>query len=314
MTGATGFLGGWVLDALARSGRSCVGVGSGDGDLRELSEALRILRTVEPHTVVHLAGLVGGIGIHASRRAELVRDNVLMGLQVLEAGRMAGVERILVAGTAAAYGEGAPVPSSERELGRELPGGSSRPYAMAKLLLGEALAGYRAQYGVEGGTLVFTNLYGPGDHFGDEAGHVVAALVPRFVTAADQGSPAVTVWGSGRATRDFLYVGDAAHAVVRAVETRLDADLPVNVGSGRETSIRALAEGLAKVTGFRGRIEWDESKPDGAPRRTLDVGRALELLGFSASTGLEDGLAATVAAYREAVPSGGGSSPPDPNE
>ncbi|NNM32455.1 MAG: NAD-dependent epimerase/dehydratase family protein [Gemmatimonadetes bacterium] len=299
MTGATGFLGRWVEDAVARSGRSCVGAGSGDGDLRELREALRLVRAVGPETVVHLAGLGGGIGIHASRQAELLRDNALMGLQVLEACRLAGVPRVILAGSAAAYGGGATVPSPESELGEALPTGSSRPYALAKLLLGEALAGYRTQFGLKGGTLVFTNLYGPGDHFGDDAGHVVAALVPRFVAAAAAAAPAVTVWGSGRPTRDFLYVGDAARAVVKAIETELDADLPVNVGSGRETSIRALAEGLAKVTGFDGRIEWDASKPDGAPRRALDVRRAEALLGFRATTGLHDGLAATVQAYRE---------------
>lgn len=249
--------------------------------------------------MIHLAGLVGGIGIHESRRAELVRDNVLMGLQVLEASRQAGVGRIIVAGTAAAYGEGAPVPSPESVLGSALPTGSSRPYAMAKLIVSEALAGYRKQFGLAGGTLVFTNLYGPGDHFGDEAGHVVAALVPRFVTAAEAGRETVTVWGSGQPTRDFLYVGDAARAVRKALEAGLDADLPVNVGSGLETSIRSLAEVLARVSGFGGRIEWDRSKPDGAPRRALDVRRAEALLGFRATTPLEEGLAATVEAYRE---------------
>ena len=252
-----------------------------------------------PGTVVHLAGLVGGIGIHASRRAELVRDNVLMGLHMLEASRRLGVDRFILAGTAAAYGAGATVPSPETELGVEMPAGSSRPYALAKLLLDEARVGYRKQYGLEGGTLVFTNLYGPGDHFGDEAGHVVAALVPRFVEAAESGAEAVSVWGSGRATRDFLYVEDAARAVVRAVESDLDADLPINVGSGRETSISVLAETLAAVTGFEGRIEWDVEKPDGAPRRTLNVRRAEAVLGFRAGTPLDVGLKATVAGYRE---------------
>ncbi|MDH3224953.1 MAG: NAD-dependent epimerase/dehydratase family protein [Gemmatimonadota bacterium] len=304
VTGATGFLGTWVMDVLTRSGVVAVGVGRAHGDLRELDEALALLERVRPGTIVHLAGLVGGIGIHGPRGGELVRDNVLMGLQILEAGRRADVERVILAGTAAAYPQSAPVPSREADLDSGMPGGTSRPYALAKRTVEEALRGYRTQYGMRGGTLVFTNLYGPGDHFGSEGGHVVAALVPRFVAAVETGADVVTVWGSGAPTRDFLFVEDGARAVFLSVVSDFDSDVPVNVGSGRETSIRVLAETLARVTGFEGRIVWDPSKPDGAPRRALDPTRAEEVLGFRATTSLADGLASTVEAYRSSGPGG----------
>ncbi|MGI9625563.1 MAG: NAD-dependent epimerase/dehydratase family protein [Longimicrobiales bacterium] len=299
VTGGTGFLGSHVVARARAAGRAVVGVGRADGDLLDLPQAERLLRGVRPRAVIHLAALVGGIGIHHSRAGELVRDNVLLGLNVLEAARLAGVQNVILAGTAAAYPASAPVPSKEEDLDQGLPAGSSRPYAMAKRTVEEAHRGYRSQYGLSGGTLVLTNLFGPGDHFGAEASHVVAALVPRFVDAADSGDSTVRVWGTGLPTRDFLYVEDGAEAVLRAVDV-LDSEVPVNVGSGRETSIAELARAVALAAGFKGAIDFDTTKPDGAPRRALDVGRAEEVLGFKAETTLEDGLRRTVASYRTA--------------
>lgn len=306
MTGGTGFLGTRVVARLAADGVDVVGVGRRDADLREPGETAALFREARPGAVVHLAGLVGGIGIHEARAADLVRENVLMGLHALEAARQSGAYRFILAGTAAAYPETAPVPSPEEALTLGLPTGTSRPYALAKRTVEEALNGYRTQHGMGGGTLVFTNLYGPGDHFGAEAGHVVAALVPRFVEAAREDRPDVLVWGTGQPTRDFLFVDDGARAVALALH-RLDAALPVNVGSGRETSIRELAEALARVVGFRGRLDFDETRPDGAPRRCLQVDRARALLDFAASTALEDGLRLTVEGYEHRLASGAGS-------
>lgn len=308
ITGGTGFLGGHTSRALKEAGWPVVTVGSEDADLTRFDDTLALLESVAPDTIVHLAGLTGGIGIHRSRGAELLFTNTMMGLHLLEAARLSGVRRVLVAGTAASYGSEAGIPSKEADLDRYLPSGSSVPYALAKRTVQEAHRLYRDQYGMGGGVLVLTNLYGPGDHFGEESSHVAAALVPRFVEAARTAAKEVTVWGTGSATRDFLYVEDAADAFVRSVE-RLDADGPVNIGSGRETSIRELAETLATESGFDGEIVWDTTKPDGAPRRTLDTSLAEELLGFQSGTHLSQGLRQTIDWYRTKTMEGPGRSP-----
>lgn len=298
VTGGNGFLGSHVRDALHRrgvAGDRLRAPSSAEADLRERAACRRAVGGAD--VVIHLAAKVGGIGLNQERPGELFFDTALMGIQLLEEARAAGVAKFVTVGTTCSYPKLTPVPFRETALWDGYPDETTGPYGLAKkmlLVMGDA---YRKQYGFSSIHLIPTNLYGPRDHFDERSGHVIPSLIRRFLEAAERGAEEVAVWGTGRATREFLYVIDAAEGICAAAERYDDAE-PVNLGSGVETPIRELVERIALATGFSGRIAWDASRPDGQPRRSLDVSRARDRFGFAATTPLDDGLAATVAWYR----------------
>jgi GDP-L-fucose synthase len=241
---------------------------------------------------------VGGIGHNRAHPGELLYDNLIMGVQLIEAARRWGAGKIVIAGTICAYPKFAPVPFREEDLWNGYPEETNAPYGLAKKMLLVQAQAYRAQYGTNAIYLLPVNLYGPGDNFNPESSHVIPALIRRFTEAAAAGEEEVVVWGDGTPTREFLYVEDAAEGIVLAAE-RYDGAEPVNLGSGSEISIRELAETIARAAGFTGRITWDTSKPNGQPRRKLNVERAEKLFGFRAQTPFETGLQRMVEWYRE---------------
>lgn len=251
-----------------------------------------------PQIVVHLAAEVGGIGANRANPGRYFYANAAMGINVIEESRRVGVDKVVQVGTVCAYPKHTPVPFREDDLWNGYPEETNAPYGIAKKSLLVMLQAYREQYGLNGIYLLPVNLYGPGDNFDLETSHVIPALIRKFVTARDSSAPSVDVWGTGSASREFLYVEDAARAIVLATE-RYDGADPVNVGAGREVTIRELVETIATITGFRGSIRWDRTKPDGQPRRMLDTSRARELFGFEAMVSLEDGLSRTASWWQE---------------
>jgi GDP-L-fucose synthase len=294
VTGGTGFLGQHVCDELARAGAKVEPVGRARFDLRSRAEIDRMLAETRPAAVVHLAAVVGGIGANRAHPGRFLYENAVMGLELLDACRVAGVAKTIVAGTVCAYPKHTPVPFREEHLWDGYPEETNAPYGLAKKLLLTQAQAYRAEYGMNAVYLLPVNLYGPGDNFDLETSHVIPAMIRKFAEARDSEAPAVTLWGDGSATREFLYVEDAAVAFRLAVE-RYDGPEPINVGSGQEISIKDLSSLVAAATGYQGEILWDPTKPNGQPRRCLDVGRARERLGFKAKVGLEEGLARTTA-------------------
>jgi GDP-L-fucose synthase len=300
VTGGTGFLGRRLTAALRTRGCAAVaGLGSGDYDLRRVDEVARLYRELQPTLVVHLAAVVGGIGANRERPAEFFFDNLTMGLHVIDQAWRAGVPKVVIAGTVCAYPKFAPVPFSEADLWNGYPEETNAPYGLAKKALLVQSQAYRAQYGFNSIFLLPGNLYGPGDNFDPRSSHVIPALIRRCFEAVDEGRERIEVWGDGSASREFLYVDDAAEGILRAAE-RYDGGEPVNLGSGREILIRDLVHKIADEVGYGGTIAWDASKPNGQPRRQLDVSRAERLFGFKASTSFEDGLRQTVDWYRTA--------------
>ena len=297
VTGGTGFVGRRLVARLGAAGCGAVtGLGRGDYDLRQADEAARLYRDTSPTLVIHLAAVVGGIGANRERPAEFFLDNLLMGAYVLDQAWRAGVQKVVNIGTVCAYPKFAPVPFREDDLWNGYPEETNAPYGLAKkaiLVQGQA---YRQQYGYNSIFLLPSNLYGPGDNFDPRASHVIPALIRKCAEAVDAGSDRIDVWGDGSATRDFLYVDDAVEAILLAAEHYNDSE-PVNIGSGRETSIATLVERIAEFSGFRGSIVWDGSKPNGQPRRRLDVSRARDRFGFRARTDFDDGLRRTVEWY-----------------
>jgi GDP-L-fucose synthase len=302
VTGGGGFLGGAVMRMLDELGADARIVRSADFDLREpraCEEALDGARVV-----LHLAARVGGIGFNRRNPAPLAYDNLMMGCNVFEAARLRGVEKLVAACSVCAYPKFTPVPFSEDELWSGYPEESNAPYGLAKKMLIVLSDAYRRQYGLDSCVPVIANLYGPNDNFDLEDSHVIAAMVHKYVVAAERGDPDVTLWGTGEPSREFLYVDDAARALLLAAE-RLDSSEPVNVGTGQETKIRDLARMVSELTGFEGETVWDTSRPDGQPVRYLDVSRAEELIGFRAEVPIEEGLRRTIESFRdEHVPAG----------
>lgn len=297
VTGGAGFLGAAVVRALRARGLPADRIRvprSRTDDLRDMGACLRAVEGAD--VVIHLAGRVGGIGYNRERPGELFYDNLLMGVQLLEAARRAGVRKFVAVGTVCAYPKLTPVPFRESDLWNGYPEETNAPYGLAKKMLLVQGDAYRQQYGLQTIYLVPTNLYGPGDHFEPDRSHVIPALIQKVADALARGDDHIDVWGTGLATRDFCYVADAAEAVALAAE-RYEAADPVNIGSGRETSIRDLAETVCRLMRFEGAIRWDASKPDGQPRRWLDTSRAHQAFGFSARTSLEDGLRNTIEWY-----------------
>jgi GDP-L-fucose synthase len=294
VTGGTGFLGRHVCRELESVGAKVEPVGRARYDLRHRLEIDRMLADTRPDAVVHLAAVVGGIGANRAHPGQFLYENAIMGLELLDACRVAGVEKTVVAGTVCAYPKHTPVPFREEHLWDGYPEETNAPYGLAKKLLLAQCQAYRAEYGMNAIYLLPVNLYGPGDNFDLETSHVIPAMIRKFVEAKSVGAPSVGLWGDGTPTREFLYVEDAARAFRLALE-RYDGSEPINLGSGGEISINGLARVIADATAYQGELLWDLSKPNGQPRRCLDTQRAQKLLAFEAEVGLEEGISSTVA-------------------
>lgn len=294
VTGGSGFLGSFVVEALQSRGcREVFTPRHAEYDLRDRDQIVRLYETVRPHVVIHLAAVVGGIGANSQNPGRFFYDNAIMGIQLIEYGRQYGIEKFVAAGTVCAYPKHAHVPFREDELWEGYPEETNAPYGLAKKMMLVQSQSYRAQYGFNGIFLLPVNLYGPRDNFDLETSHVIPALIRKCFEAKENGHEEIVLWGDGSPTREFLYAEDAAEGIVLAAE-RYDGDLPVNLGTGEEISIRDLAELIASEVGFTGRIVWDTTKPNGQPRRGLDVSRAKELFGFTAAHRLRDGIPKTV--------------------
>ena len=299
VTGGAGFLGRRVVAALrARGAGDVVVPRQADYDLVEREACRRLLGEHRPELVVHLAARVGGIGANRANPGRFFYDNLMMGVQLLEECRLHHVAKVVTVGTICSYPKLTPVPFREDDLWAGYPEETNAAYGLAKKMLLVQGQAYRQQYGMNAVHLLPVNLYGPGDNFDPEKSHVIPALVRKFSDALDSGADHVVAWGTGRASREFLYVDDAAEAVLLAAE-RYDGAEPVNVGAGFEITIRDLAASIARLIGFKGEVRWDASQPDGQPRRSLDTARAERRFGFRAAVGLEDGLRRTIAWYRE---------------
>jgi len=301
VSGGNGFLGSFVVEKLRAAG--CVELfspRSRDYDLREKSQAEKLFRDAKPDIFIHLAAVVGGIGANRSNPGKFFYDNATMGINAIEAARVAGIEKFVCAGTICSYPKFTPVPFREGDLWNGYPEETNAPYGLAKKMLLVQLQAYRQQYGMNGIYLTPVNLYGPRDNFDLESSHVIPALIRKCRDAKAQNSSEIVAWGTGSATREFLYVEDAAAAIVGAAEKYAKAD-PVNLGSGEEISIKSLLEQICEATGYRGAIRWDATKPDGQPRRCLDTSRAAAEFGWRASTNMRDGLKKTIAWYEEHV-------------
>ncbi|TMK39899.1 MAG: GDP-L-fucose synthase [Actinobacteria bacterium] len=298
VTGGAGFVGGALVRDLKQVGAEVRVVRSAQHDLRDPAAARAALDGAQ--YVFHLAANVGGIGYNRRNPAPLVYDNMVMAANVFEQARQAGVSKLVSACTVCAYPKFTPTPFSEDELWNGYPEETNAPYGLAKKMMIVLSDAYRRQYEFDSVVPMVVNLYGPRDHFSLEDSHVIPAMIRKFHEAVVDGLEEVVMWGSGKPSREFLYVDDAARALALAAE-HLQTSEPVNVGTGLETSIAELAHTIARHTGFEGRIEWDTSKPDGQPSRCLDVSRAREQMGFAAEIDLEEGLRRTVEWYREHV-------------
>ncbi len=297
VTGGSGFLGRSVLDGLAARGASSVTApSSAEFDLRDRAAVAAMFAAHTPDLVIHLAARVGGIGANMARPADLYLDNLLMGTYVIDEARLRGTAKTVVVGTICSYPKFTPVPFSEDSLWQGYPEETNAPYGIAKLAQLVQLQSNRAQYGQHGIYLMPTNLYGPRDKFNPAVSHVIPALIKKAVDATESGADHIDVWGTGSASREFLFVDDAAEGILLAAE-RYDGADPVNLGADRELPIRDLVEIIVELVGFGGEVRWDTSKPDGQPRRGVDGSRAAKLFGFRAATSFEDGLRATIDWY-----------------
>ncbi|MBI3392054.1 MAG: GDP-L-fucose synthase [Nitrospirae bacterium] len=306
VTGGTGFLGRRLVALMKERGYADVlGLGRRDFDLVRVSEIERMYESIRPRVVIHLAAVVGGIGANRAHPGRFFYENAIMGIELMEKGRLAGVEKFVAVGTICAYPKFTPVPFREEALWNGYPEETNAPYGLAKKMMLVQGQAYRQEYGFNAIYLLPVNLYGPGDNFDPETSHVIPALIRKCVEARESGADEVVVWGDGSPTREFLYVDDAAEAIVLATE-RYDGAEPVNIGFGDEIAIRDLVGLIAEETGFKGRFAWDTSKPNGQPRRCLDVSRAEALFGFRAKTSFRDGLRRAVEWYEARAKSSSG--------
>jgi GDP-L-fucose synthase len=298
VTGGTGFLGSYVLEGLRRRGAGLIAApASTEYNLVEPGRAESLLRATRPNLVLHLAAHVGGIGANQTRPAEFLYDNLVMGAQLIDAAWKTKVEKVVVVGTVCSYPKFTPVPFREEDLWNGYPEETNAPYGLAKKMLLAQAQAYRKQYGFNAVYVIPANLYGPRDNFNLETSHVIPALIRKCLEAREADHPTVVIWGDGTPTREFLYAEDAAEGILLAAEHYNSGD-PVNLGSGSEVSIRDLARSIARITQFAGKLEFDTRRPNGQPRRSLDVSRAQARFGFQARTPLEEGLQRTVAWYQ----------------
>jgi GDP-L-fucose synthase len=318
VTGGAGFLGSFVVEKLKERGCKDIFVPrSKDYDLVEMDAVKKLYQDARPDMVIHLAAKVGGIGANRANPGKFFYDNLMMGTQMMEIGRQVGIEKFVAIGTICAYPKFTPIPFRERDLWNGYPEETNAPYGLAKKMLLVQAQAYRQQYGFNAIYLLPVNLYGPGDNFDPETSHVIPALIKKFIDAkikangkqesvssnaacciapTSDSPPTVVVWGTGKPTREFLYVEDCAEAIVLAAE-RYNKPDPINIGAGFEISIKDLVNLIVKLTNFKGDIFWDNSRPDGQPRRSLDTGRAYKEFGFKAHISLEEGLRKTIDWY-----------------
>lgn len=297
ITGGAGFLGSHIVAKLQDRGVTDIVIPRKDQfDLRSKSACAEVVKGAD--IVIHLAANVGGIGYNRDFPGSLFYDNLLMGVHMMEEARLAGVSKFVAIGTICAYPKFAPIPFKEDDLWNGYPEETNAPYGLAKKMMLVQSTAYRSQYGFNSIFLLPVNLYGPGDNFSEKSSHVIPALIKKFVESKAQHKPSVTVWGTGKATREFCYVGDAAEGIVLATEHYNESN-PVNIGAGFEISIKDLVEKIRGLVGYTGEIIWDTTKPDGQPRRMLDVTRAKEKFGYSSTTNFDAGLKETITWYRK---------------
>lgn len=294
VTGGAGFLGSFVVDQLRMKGcRQIVIPRSRDYDLVQMEAVRQLYGDAKPDVVIHLAARVGGIGANQANPGRFFYDNLMMGTQLIEVGRQHGLKKFVALGTICAYPKFAPIPFKEDDIWNGYPEETNAPYGLAKKMMLVQSQAYRQQYGFNSIVLFPVNLYGPRDNFDLDTSHVIPALIRKCAAAKEAGRDSITLWGDGSPTREFLYVEDAAEGILLAAE-QYDGNLPVNLGTGEEVAIRDLAGLIAAEVGFTGQIKWDTTKPNGQPRRCLDVSRAKQFFGFQARHGLRDGLKKTV--------------------
>ena len=299
VTGGSGFLGSFVVEKLGEKGCQDIFVPhSEEYDLRQLDVIQRLLKDTKPNMIIHLAARVGGIGANRAHPAEFFYDNLMMGVQLMHESWRAGINKFVAIGTVCAYPKFTPVPFKEDDLWNGYPEETNAPYGLAKKMLLIQAQTYRQQYGFNAIYLLPVNLYGQRDNFDLESSHVIPALIRKCIEAAKRNDDHIVVWGTGKPTREFLYVEDAAEGILLAAE-RYNGSEPVNLGSGMEISIHDLVHLIARLTGFKGKIVLDSSKPDGQPRRCLNTERAERVFGFRAKTSFEDGLRRTIKWYRK---------------
>jgi GDP-L-fucose synthase len=299
VTGGAGFLGSFVIDKLQKRGAKDIFIPNyPEYNLVNVEDINRMLETAKPDIIIHLAAQVGGIGANREHPAEYFYNNLMMGVQLMHRAWQTGVEKFVAIGTICAYPKFTPVPFKEEDLWIGYPEETNAPYGLAKKMMLVQAQAYRQQYGYNAIYLLPVNLYGPRDNFDPSSSHVIPALIRKCLEALDEGRDEIVVWGDGTPTREFLFAEDAAEGIVCASE-RYNGSEPVNLGSGREISIKDLVELIARLTGFSGKIVWDATKPNGQPRRGLDTLRAEEYFGFKAQTNFEEGLRQTIAWYRE---------------
>lgn len=294
VTGGAGFLGSFVVEQLKAKGYNDIVVPRRkDFDLTQQDDAYRLYTEFKPGAILHLAAEVGGIGANRDNPGRFMFANMAMGMHLIEGARKFGLKKFVQVGTICAYPKFASIPFREDELWNGYPEETNAPYGIAKKALLVMLQAYRQQYGLDGIYLLPVNLFGPRDNFDLHSSHVIPALIRKFVEAREKGASEVSAWGTGKASREFLYVEDCAAGIISAME-KYQSSEPVNLGNGREITIKDLTHLVADTTGFNGKVVWDPTKPDGQPRRCLDVSRAKEVLGWTAATTLEDGMRKTV--------------------
>jgi len=298
VTGGAGFLGGFVTEGLQKRGCKNILVPKiEDYDLVSINDINRMYEDMKPDIVIHLAAVVGGIGANREHPGEFFYKNLMMGVQLIEQGRLRNIEKFVAIGTVCAYPKFTPVPFKEEDIWNGYPEETNAPYGLAKKMLLVQSQSYRAEYGFNSIFLLPVNLYGPGDNFNPASSHVIPALIKKCVDAIDSGTDHIDCWGTGNVSREFIYVADAADGILLATE-HYNGPEPVNIGAGFEITIKELAEKIVELTGFTGEIRWDSSKPDGQPRRRLDVSKANKYFGFKAKIPFDEGLKATIDWYR----------------
>ena len=298
VTGGAGFLGGYVTEGLRK--RNCKNIlvpRIEEYDLVKLEDINRMYDNMRPDIVIHLAAVVGGIGANREHPGEFFYKNLMMGIQLIEQARVREIEKFVAIGTVSAYPKFTPVPFKEDDIWNGYPEETNAPYGLAKKMLLVQSQAYRDEYGFNSIFLLPVNLYGPGDNFNPDSSHVIPALIKKCVDAVDSGADHIDCWGTGSASREFIYAADAAEGILLATEHYDDSE-PANIGAGFEITIRELAEKIVELTGFTGEIRWDSSKPDGQPRRCLDTSRAKQRFSFEAKTNFNKGLKATIDWYR----------------